>query len=489
MAKSAVRPGAPDTAKSRRPKFQNLPDPAAVAEAKVRSVNLLVAWVGHTDIRNIHHPKSPGPIRELLRSEYGSTFDGVHLIQALGAAERAQLPELEAAIRAEWHNPFTIHEFPSFDPIDYEKIFPATFETMRAVEGKYAPAAVNWHIHTSPGSSAMQASLLILGSTFFQPTTFYSTWFDPKSEKVHVRIATIPFALRLSNYTLASGDTMFIPGSLDTAVHFESILGHDPALEEVKRRAMIVAKSDARVVIQGESGTGKELFAKAIHDASSRKSGEYRAINCAALQNELVEIELFGAAAGAYTSCDKDRTGFLRVCDKGTLFLDELGELSAPAQAKLLRYLNDRKFYKMGSTVEETSDARILAATNVDLRERVASGAFRADLYYRLAECVLYLPPLRKREPRDLRLLAQHFLDEANERFGANQKTKIAGYHMKKPLGEACFEFLSKQPWNGNARELKLVLHRAALFNMDAEELTPAQIERELEPDFGVKNS
>lgn len=484
MPKSAGQPREKGDAKQKRPKFKNLPDPSEFAGSVARYVNVLLAWIGKTDIGSIHRAETPGPIRELLRSEYGRQFDEVHLIHSLTEKERSLIADFEAGVQRDFSKTVRLHEHPELDPIKYDLIFPATLSTMKAIEESHAPKIVKWHIHTSPGSSAMQASLLILGSTRFQPATFYWTYFDREAGKLSKGTVDLPFALKLSNYSLASHDTLIggvMAGSLDASVHFESILGHDPRLEEIKRRAMIVARSDARVLIQGESGTGKELFAKAIHNASPRVKGQFRAINCAGLQNELVEIELFGAVSGAYTSCDKDRTGFLAVCDKGTLFLDELAELSAPAQAKLLRYLNDQTFYKVGSTTEEKSDARIITATNEDLRAAVIEGRFRSDLYYRIAECVLYIPPIRERGA-DIDQLAQHFLDEANDRFGKNEKTRVAGYRMKKRLGDACLEFLRGKPWPGNARELKLVIHRTALFNMTEEILTPEHLKRELEP-------
>jgi DNA-binding NtrC family response regulator len=219
-----------------------------------------------------------------------------------------------------------------------------------------------------------------------------------------------------------------------------------PVLELVRR----VAPSPATVLIRGESGTGKELVARALHDLGERPAGPFTAINCAAIPEALLESELFGHVRGAFTSAAADRRGLFLEAGGGTLLLDELGELPASIQAKLLRALETRKIRPLGANREESFDARIVAATNRDLAADVAAGRFREDLYYRLAVIEVELPPLRARG-NDVLLLAQRFIDAHAERAGKAVKR----------LSVAAAEALLRYRWPGNVRELDNAILRA----------------------------
>ncbi len=231
------------------------------------------------------------------------------------------------------------------------------------------------------------------------------------------------------------------------------IIGRSRAIKDILATIEIVSNSRANVLITGESGTGKELVARAIHQASTRRGNPFVAINCAAIPAELMENELFGHEAGAYTGAIAQEKGKVEIADRGTLFLDEIGEMPLNMQVKLLRFLQEKEFYRIGGTRPVRSDCRIIAATNKDLEEEVASGNFREDLYYRLNVIPIKVPPLRERR-EDIPLLVEHFLrkySEENHKFirGVDQRVMDA---------------LMRYPWPGNIRELENIIERAVVF-------------------------
>src|SRR5204863_9284860 len=199
------------------------------------------------------------------------------------------------------------------------------------------------------------------------------------------------------------------PGSLD------GIVGESPSMREISALVTRIARRDVPVCILGESGTGKELIARAVHRHSSRKHKPFTAINCAALPENLIESELFGHARGAFTGADRDRAGLIETSDGGTLFLDEIGEMPLSAQAKLLRFLQEGEFRRVGDTVNRSADVRIVSATNRKLESAVEDGHFREDLYYRIGGIEIALPPLRDRAP-DIPMLAAYFLAREHEK-------------------------------------------------------------------------
>ena len=227
-----------------------------------------------------------------------------------------------------------------------------------------------------------------------------------------------------------------------------SIVTEDPGLLQVIASLAQVGPSDLPVLVQGESGTGKELVARAVHDSSARKGGPFVAINCAAVPDNLLESELFGYERGAFTGAAARKLGLFEVADRGTLFLDEIGDISAAVQAKLLRVLETKEFFRLGSTRAMKSDVRVVAATNKDLAEMMTSGGFREDLYYRINGVTLRLPPLRDR-PGDVLPLALHFMRT---------------HGIKRGLSPKALEALKAYRWPGNVRELQMVIRRAAVL-------------------------
>ncbi|MEW6107049.1 MAG: sigma-54 dependent transcriptional regulator [Bacillota bacterium] len=238
--------------------------------------------------------------------------------------------------------------------------------------------------------------------------------------------------------------------------HFDHIVTASEKMQKVLCRVAQVAATDSTVCLYGESGTGKELIAKAIHVASRRSSGPFIAINCGAIPEGLLENELFGHVKGAYTGAEQGKRGLLQQADGGTLLLDEVGELPLSLQVKLLRVLQEREFYPLGSSQPTRVDIRLVTATNQDLARRVAEGKFREDLYYRIHVVPISLPPLRER-PEDIPLLAQHFLQRfSREMDKAPQR-----------LAPETLQQLMLYNWPGNVRELANVIERAVVLATD----------------------
>lgn len=233
---------------------------------------------------------------------------------------------------------------------------------------------------------------------------------------------------------------------------FESIIGSSNGLKQAVALARKVADTDVPVLLTGETGTGKEVFSHAIHYASPRSQYPIMAINCSAFSKDLLESELFGYKAGAFTGAMKDKPGLFEVANHGTVFLDEIGEMAFDLQARLLRVLETGEYIKVGDTKPTKVDVRIISATNRDLKKEIENGQFREDLYFRLSVFQIYLPPLRERK-EDIEILAETFL----KRFSAKLKKEIKGMTFK------VVDILKGAEWRGNIRELKNVMERSAI--------------------------
>lgn len=244
---------------------------------------------------------------------------------------------------------------------------------------------------------------------------------------------------------------------------FDNIIGRSPMLADVISQARKVAATDVSVLINGETGTGKEVFARAIHGASHRSDGAFLALNCSAFSRELLESELFGYKAGAFTGAIKDKKGLLEEANHGTVFLDEIGEMALELQSKLLRVLETGEFVKVGDTKTTRVDVRILSATNRNLKEEIANGRFREDLYFRLSVFRILLPPLRQRRD-DILLLAQHFIGLYARQIGRTAPSLSS---------EAKNIFLAYQ-WPGNVREMMNAIEHG-LIVCDSE-ITPGDL-------------
>ena len=227
-----------------------------------------------------------------------------------------------------------------------------------------------------------------------------------------------------------------------------------PVMKELTKKISAIAITDYTVLVTGESGSGKEYIARYIHDWSKRSHGPCQVLNCPAIPEQLLESELFGHVKGAFTGADRDRGGFCLSADKGTLILDEIGDISPVIQAKLLKFLQDKEVKPVGSSLSKTADVRIIALTNQDLEQKIAEGKFREDLYYRLNVLALKVPPLRERK-EDIPVLVRHFINQTCEELNLPE--------IK--IDPAALAYLSKEPWPGNVRELLNYIRRLTVFS------------------------
>jgi two-component system nitrogen regulation response regulator NtrX len=232
------------------------------------------------------------------------------------------------------------------------------------------------------------------------------------------------------------------------------IIGRSPAIQQVREKLLIVAPTNASILITGENGTGKELVARALHYMSRRSHRSFVEVNCAAIPEDLIESELFGHEKGSFTGATSRRQGKFDLAHGGTLFLDEIGDMSLKTQAKILRILEEQRFERVGGSRPIQVDARIVAATNKNLEEEIARGTFREDLYHRINVIPLNVPPLRERR-EDIPLLAAHFLKELAQENETPPKT----------IGPKALEALANLPWPGNVRELKNFIWRLAILS------------------------
>ncbi|WP_443946123.1 sigma-54-dependent transcriptional regulator [Pedobacter sp. AW1-32] len=241
-----------------------------------------------------------------------------------------------------------------------------------------------------------------------------------------------------------------------TKHRFETIIGESKILKLAIELARKVSKSDATVLLLGETGTGKEVFAQSIHAESTRSGKPFVALNCSGFSPDLLESELFGYKAGAFTGANKDKKGLLEEANGGTLFLDEIGEMNLDLQAKLLRVLENQNFIKIGDTISRQVNVRILAATNKDLKTDAEQGKFRSDLYYRLSVFTINLPPLRERKT-DIPQLARYYLKTFAQKMN----------YPEVNLDEDLLDILVAYDWKGNIRELKNVIERLIILSDD----------------------
>ncbi len=278
---------------------------------------------------------------------------------------------------------------------------------------------------------------------------YVSKPFDVDELKIIVRNALERRQLRQEN--------LLLKRALQSSHQFSSIVGRSEAMLAVFKLIETVAPTNSTILVTGESGTGKELVARAIHFNSLRRDRPFVAVNCGALPEQLLESELFGHMRGSFTGASANKKGLVEVADRGTIFLDELGEMSPMMQVKLLRVLQERRFRRVGSTEELEANIRVIAATNQDLAKMVADGRFREDLYYRVNVIQVQLPPLRDRQ-EDIALLAAHFLEKFRELMGKNVAS----------ISQEAMVYLERYDWPGNIRELENVIERAVALESSA---------------------
>jgi len=278
----------------------------------------------------------------------------------------------------------------------------------------------------------------------------------------------IPLLSRVSEKVALQKRVVKLEQQLGSQFGFEKIIGNSPEIQGAIQLARKVAPTEAAVLLTGETGTGKEVFAQAIHYNSPHLNQNFVALNCSAFSKELLESELFGHKAGAFTGANKDKKGLVEEANGGTLFLDEIGEMPLELQPKLLRLLENGTYLRVGDTREHKATLRIIAASNRNLQKEIAEGHFRSDLYYRIAVFSIELPSLRERV-KDIPLLAQHFM---NLYAGKTNKSIHA-------ISKEAMELLKQNEWKGNVRELKNVMERAVILE-ESETLQPGSLPFEI---------
>ena len=263
-------------------------------------------------------------------------------------------------------------------------------------------------------------------------------------------------------------ENVYLRGELERKYQFSNIIGRSPSMQQIFTLIERVAKTMSTVLISGESGTGKELIARAIHYSGPRSRHHFLSINCGAMPENLLESELFGHERGAFTGAVREKKGLFQEAEKGSLFLDEIGEMTPPMQVKLLRVLQDKRIRRVGGNREEAVDVRIIAATNRDLRESIKTGDFREDLFYRINVIPISLPPLRERQ-EDIAPLAEFFIKKYSKELGL----------VPRQVSAEALDLLENYHWPGNVRELENTIERALALSAE-EHLTAEDLPHQI---------
>jgi DNA-binding NtrC family response regulator len=406
--------------------------------------HVVVSWIGKRDLDAVDAEAGDGPVLATLRTVQP---DQTYLLY--------NYPPANVAPYLDWlgnraPGKLNARHAQLSSPVDYSDIYKAAEALLHEVWTTHPEA--KRQILISPGTPAMQAVWILLGKTRYQAD------FLQASAEQGVQPVDLPFAISAEFLPLGSASDglrlrEMAAAPVPMTADFERIVTGHPNLMKLKQRAAALARFDVPVLLLGETGTGKELFARAIHNISTRSGKPFVALNCGAIPPELIDSTLFGHLKGAFTGAVRNQAGVFEQAQGGTLFLDELGELSASAQVRLLRVLQEGEVRPLGSTDTHKVDVRIVAATHHNLRNLVEEGRFREDLFYRLAQFPIELPALRERE-QDILTLARHFADKASA-FLQRDPCRWADRTLDHMAGYA---------FPGNVRELKGLVERAVLL-------------------------
>ncbi|MHB8828529.1 MAG: RNA repair transcriptional activator RtcR family protein [Syntrophales bacterium] len=429
-------------------------------------MEILLTFAGNRDPFNAEIVKgvfTDGPVLTLLAER---SFAAIHIFTTPNTLPNAQQLKQEIAARA-GNCRTRIHNLDIPDPTDYEALFLHMSGLCRGILEEYRDQKPACFIATASGTPQMQTVWFLLAQSGLVPATLLKItpprFLRPGQKAVsEIRLSLESFP----RITLPSPETLEIAATYLRKEKLEAereelirefsglqMIGRSPALTKVMETVRAAALYDSAVLIQGETGTGKELVARAIHFNGVRKTEPMITVNCAAIPETLVESELFGHEKGAFTGAERQKKGKFELADRGTIFLDEIGEMPLTAQAKILRVLQDKTITRVGGEKTISANVRIIAATNRDLTIRVADGKFREDLYYRLRVIDIPVPALRERR-EDIPLLVEYFLDRHNRR-----------YHQKKQFNREAMRRVLEYPWPGNIRELENSIERAFVLS------------------------
>ena len=430
---------------------------------------ILICWIGNTDLQASEgQDVGVGPIAQALDKR---EFDEVFFITDY---ENTRVEPYINWIQERTPTPYRLFNRQLSSPTHFGEIYEAATSVCQEALNQYDDQ-IELTFHLSPGTPAMAAVWIILAKTRFPAELIES------SIKHGVQTVSVPFDISAEFLPtlLQKPDAELRSLSEEKpteSANFENIIYRSQAIARVVEKAQRAAVRNIPVLFEGESGTGKELFARAIHQHSPRKEEPFIAVNCGAIHPNLAESELFGHKKNAFTNALTDRKGYFEEADGGTIFLDEIGELSKDIQVKILRVLQEGEVVRLGESKPRKVDVRIVAATNRNLIEEVSEGRFREDLFYRLVVAYLKLPPLREREG-DMGLLIDHSLKLINR-----ENETQPGYKHKK-ISAGARNIILNYHWPGNIRELQNTLRRAMVWT-DDETLTRQDIEEALLPAF-----
>ncbi|OQY33746.1 MAG: hypothetical protein B6241_06745 [Spirochaetaceae bacterium 4572_59] len=414
----------------------------------------LYAWIGNTDIRCFEEDnrENPGPVAQAYRT---GRYDRLillfnHITLSREGYDRwLQTLPLENNIQ----KTITIEiiDRPMENPTDFSAIYEIVTEQLSKRNSE------NRTYHLSPGTPAMAAVWMLVSAGPY-PAELIESSLQMGVKDVHIPF-DISFRYRPEITAFTQSVIGLTSGLPEDSVEFKMILTKSGQMKKLKENAKKAAVFNVPVLLLGESGTGKEMVANAVHSVSARKNGPLVSVNCGAIPRELLESELFGYEKGAFTGAEKNHKGFLEQADKGSLFLDEVAELSLQAQVKLLRVLQTGYIRPVGSEKDIKVDFRVIAATNKDLMQEVVEGRFREDLFHRLAVAVLKLIPLREREG-DIAFLSEKLSQKVNKTFS----DEAEGNWRERSLSEEALQVLIEHDWPGNIRELQNSITRLFLW-------------------------
>ena len=430
-------------------------------------MDILLTFAGNRDPYNSEIVKgvfTDGPVLTLLAER---SFAAVHIFTTPNTLPNAQELQREIGRRGGDVSRTRIHNLDIPDPTDYEALFLRMSGLCRDILKEYRDQKPACSIATASGTPQMQTIWFLLAQSGLVPATLLKITPPRFLRPGQKAVSEIRLSLKsFPRVTLPSPETLEIAAAYLRKEKLEAereelirefsdlqMIGRSPALTKVMETVRAAALYDSAVLIQGETGTGKELVARAIHFNSTRKTEPMITVNCAAIPETLVESELFGHEKGAFTGADRQKKGKFELADRGTIFLDEIGDMPLPAQAKILRVLQDKAVTRVGGDKMIPADVRIIAASHRNLTELIAGGKFREDLYYRLRVIDIPVPALRERR-EDIPLLVECFLDRHNRR-----------YRRKKQFNREAMRRILDYPWPGNVRELENAVERAFVLS------------------------
>ena len=422
---------------------------------------ILLSWIGETDLRLFEDKEDSGPVLGFLEQEVGKSQFCYLLFNYDYKRVRPFLNHLSISFPDLIINPISAEVS---DPTSYAEIYPLVYNLLSETRQNPELEAYQLNILLSPGTPTMQSVWVLLAKTQF-PAVCWSGF------KGQYSIVELPFKIELEYLASANqvADQSLQKAFKDELVNksFANIVGQSNIIQEQIQKAKKLSQRNVPALILGPTGSGKEVFAQAIHNASAQNQGEFVAINCGALPKELAESILFGHVKGAFTGAANNQTGLIKQAHNGTVFLDEIGELSLELQVKLLRVLQEKTYRPLGARKDESSNFRLIAATHRNLLDKVLDGSFREDLFYRIAIGVLKLPALNEREG-DLELLSNYLLKTINQEL-ADQP----GYQSKK-FNQDVKKIIKNHTWQGNVRELRATILRVCAWS-DNKEISAAE--------------